>query len=195
MRDGSVYCWGGNFGGILGAPLTLENSAIPLRVDGLDRVERVALGLFHSCALTRRRTVACWGIEPWSGGVSARRPDAGPIDGLHDVDEITAGFRHTCARTRTGVYCWGWNDFGQLGNGTTTASSSPQPVVGLDEPVISISAGGSTTCAVLIGGRLRCWGANNAGQLGEHRGEESTRPVDIEFLAHLTPSVGPAIPN
>ncbi|HEY2831738.1 MAG TPA: hypothetical protein VGJ14_04885 [Sporichthyaceae bacterium] len=81
---------------------------------------------------------------------------------------ISAGAQHTCALTPTGgVLCWGDNTFGQLGNGTTTKSSTPVPVTGLASGVVAISAGSYHTCAVTTAGAVRCWGLDNIGQLGD----------------------------
>jgi hypothetical protein len=82
---------------------------------------------------------------------------------LTGIVAISAGGYHTCAITADGgVKCWGANDFGQLGDGTKLHRYLPVDVVGLDEKVTAISAGGTHTCAVLESGRLKCWGSNSA---------------------------------
>jgi alpha-tubulin suppressor-like RCC1 family protein len=81
---------------------------------------------------------------------------------------IEAGGAHTCALRWNGtVRCWGANDLGQLGNNATASESIPVDVSGLNEfEVVAISAGHSTSCAVLGDGTARCWGNNTSGQLG-----------------------------
>lgn len=81
--------------------------------------------------------------------------------------KISAGDGHTCAviGTASTLWCWGDNTYGQLGNGTTTSSTTPVQVVGLSG-VTAVSAGGQHTCALLADGAPRCWGRNNFGQLG-----------------------------
>jgi large repetitive protein len=93
---------------------------------------------------------------------------------------IAIGEAHTCALTNVGqVLCWGLNDYGQLGNGTTTNSSVPQPVIELPHDVISISAGANSTCALTNAGVVWCWGGNAAGQLGDGTYTQSSEPVQV----------------
>jgi alpha-tubulin suppressor-like RCC1 family protein len=80
---------------------------------------------------------------------------------------ISVGFDHTCQVKEDGtVRCWGGNSFGQLGNNSTTASSTPLLVSGISSAV-AVAAGRFFTCAVLSDGTARCWGVNNLGQLGK----------------------------
>jgi alpha-tubulin suppressor-like RCC1 family protein len=93
---------------------------------------------------------------------------------------ITAGVAHTCALTGTGtVLCWGSNEFGQLGNGSTTSFTSPVQVVGLTSSAISIAAGSDSTCALTATGTVWCWGDNSNGQLGNGTFTQSTVPVQV----------------
>ncbi len=79
---------------------------------------------------------------------------------------ITTGFSYACALLNDGtIRCWGHNDAGQLGNGTTTVSSVPVKVSGITKAV-ALAGGSSHTCAVLSDGTIQCWGYNHSGQLG-----------------------------
>ena len=85
---------------------------------------------------------------------------------------VATGGLHTCALTTAGgLKCWGKNDFGQLGDGTTTNLNTPVDVSGLTSGVAAVSVGGSDfhghTCAVTTGGGLKCWGRNFDGELGD----------------------------
>lgn len=95
---------------------------------------------------------------------------------------ITGGGLHTCAVQDDGaVQCWGANDLGQLGNGTTAASTEPKTVVGITT-ARSVTAGNSHTCALIHDGSVRCWGNNGNGQLGNG----TTSPPAPPALAPVT---------
>jgi alpha-tubulin suppressor-like RCC1 family protein len=64
--------------------------------------------------------------------------------------------------------CWGWNDGGQLGDGTLTSRPTPAPVAGL-AGVVAIAGGGFHSCAITATGSVACWGANESGQIGTGR--------------------------
>ena len=113
------------------------------------------------------------------------------------VSAIAAGFMHTCAIVGDSVaggavQCWGANDTGQLGNGTTTSSSTPVAVQGLDSGVKAISAGGAPvdrftagghSCAVTTAGAVKCWGWNDEGQLGDGTTVNRLAPVNVTGIA------------
>lgn len=106
---------------------------------------------------------------------------------------IAAGYAHTCALLSDGtVECWGVNYYGQLGSTASSTCSSnpcaitPQPVPGLSG-VIAIGSGDYTTCAVLTGGAVKCWGLNSWGETGAPAGGNTTSPYSVSGLS------GPAI--
>lgn len=83
-----------------------------------------------------------------------------------------------------GVWCWGRNDVGQVGDGTNTERLTPVPVTGLSSGVVGLSAGGSFVCALTSAGRVKCWGANSNGELGNgSTASSSNTPVDIPELS------------
>lgn len=148
---------------------------------------RVLAGRAHTCALTGDGRVRCWGDNTYGqlgygdsvnvGDSVLRLPyAAGDVPLGEPVKQLAVGDDHTCALTLAGaVYCWGKNHFGQLGYGTTQNLGDSEPVlsfgyVSLDGLATRIAAGGDHTCAIVnsasMSGGLRCWGRNDAGQLG-----------------------------
>ena len=89
-------------------------------------------------------------------------------------NKIGYGWDHSCAITTGGALkCWGSNGSmigGQLGNGSTTSSSTPVDVLTLSSGVQAVSGGSSHTCAILSTGGVKCWGVGSGGELGDGTG-------------------------
>ena len=107
----------------------------------------------------------------------------GPSAWNFQIASIATGALHTCAVTTSGgVKCWGYNAYGQMGDGTTTNRTTPVNVSGLTSGVASISAGTHHTCAVTTSGGAKCWGYNGTGQLGDGTTTNRTTPVNVSGL-------------
>ncbi|MSO59860.1 MAG: RCC1 repeat-containing protein, partial [Ilumatobacteraceae bacterium] len=97
---------------------------------------------------------------------------------------ITAGDHHSCALLSTGaVKCWGNNNKGQLGDGTTDQRNTPTAVSGLSSGVTAITAGGPHSCALLSTGAVKCWGSNQFGQLGDGTYYNKSSPTAVSGLS------------
>jgi alpha-tubulin suppressor-like RCC1 family protein len=172
LTSGAVRCWGMNWYGQLGDGTALyDNRLTSVPVRGLSGVSAIAAGSNHVCAVLRSGGgVRCWGSNT-SGqlgdGTTTNRATFVTARGLSGMGAIAAGEEHSCALLASGggVRCWGQNDRGQLGDGTTDNRLTPVAVRGLTG-VSTIAAGDEHACAVLRNGAARCWGSNTSGQLG-----------------------------
>ena len=186
---GGVMCWGANNFGQLGDGTT-TNRPTPVAVRGLPGdVKAIAAGNNYTCALTSAGGVACWGANFYGqlgNGTTTNSATPVAVQGFFptsDVTAITAGQEQTCALTSAGTaWCWGWNAYGQLGNGTTTNSATPVAVGGLPGGVKAIAAGYEHTCALTQAGAVWCWGFNRSGQLGNGTRADSSVPVAVGGL-------------
>jgi len=93
---------------------------------------------------------------------------------------ITANEMFTCALVDGGAYCWGYNEYGRLGNGNTLNQNTPVPVPGFNRGVTAISAGLSHACAIRDGS-VYCWGSDAQGQLGNAAVGDQWLPVDVSL--------------
>ncbi len=148
---------------------------------------QVDAGKKHTCGLDNGGHVLCWG-ENNRGQLGNGTTDATEIPQRVLVppgvvfQQVSAGSEHTCAVDEDGaVWCWGRNNHGQLGDGTTTDSLVP---VQVSAPVSvrfqQVAAGGAHTCAVDTRGAVWCWGRNNHLQLGVDGVNESPEPVQAD---------------
>lgn len=166
--DGTVSSWG--LAPLLGraTPRQPDPDPAPVPIDGVDHL----VGGFGGC-VTSKAVPRCWGHRPDHVG---GEPEAVP--GLPNAIQVALGdyrydggadrFGRGCATTTAGhVYCWGENDHGQAGDGTTTLRPVPVKVEGLPEPIVRVEVTRGTTCALGVSGRIRCWGDDGFGQRGQ----------------------------
>ncbi len=169
---GGAKCWGENSSGSVGDGTTAFR-ATPVDVVGLTSgVASISAGAFSTCAVTTTGGVKCWGDgtsgQLGNGGLVSQSSPVNVTGLASGVSAVSAGFFSSCALLTTGgVKCWGYNNAGQLGDGTTITRSTPVDVVGLSSGVVAISVGSYASCALLSGGTVKCWGANDSGSLGE----------------------------
>lgn len=172
-----VRCWGGNTFGQLGDGTT-TSSFSSVAVSGLTNATQISTFGNHNCARRSDGTVRCWGNNgsgQLGDGTTTNRSTPVAVTGLSAVTSVTAGHSgatgngHSCAQLTDGtVRCWGLGSDGQLGNNSTSNSSSPVTVTGLGG-ISSLSGGDRSTCAVGDTSKaIFCWGRNDYGQLGDN---------------------------
>ena len=184
-------CWGDNSSGELGDSTTTDRTT-PVKVHGLAGVAAVTTGGRHACALTHQGDVFCWGANgdgQLGDGTTTDRLTPVPVTGLPGkATQVEAGGRHTCALLTDGsVWCWGKGGNGELGNGSSSDSSTPVKVTGLPA-VVQIAIGGTliaanSSCALTAAVAVFCWGWNAAGQLGNGTTSDSNVPVAVTGLS------------
>jgi alpha-tubulin suppressor-like RCC1 family protein len=192
LTDSTAKCWGNNDGGQLGTgdqmtrgdlPGEMGNALPVVQLAAGTRIDALCTGHYHVCVLVAG-AVRCWGINDVSQDGYG---DGAPHFALTDlmtlpavdlgtnvvISKLACGFNFTCAVTPDGAFkCWGYNPDGELGLGdTATRGDLPGnmgdalPFVDLAGTADSVTLGYGQACA-LMGGNVKCWGANDAGQLG-----------------------------
>lgn len=200
--DGTVWCWGSNSFGQLGDGSEFD-SLVPVEIvlgaGYLTNVKAIAAGGVHVCALKTDNTVWCWGdAEDGETGDGTTGDENGqrrqPVQVLQGSGNLTSvaaisansGGSSCAVKTDGTAWCWGYNEFGQLGDGTrTTRLKATQVVKGTGKltGVAGIDTDGLHTCAIKSDGTAWCWGSNASGELGDGtRGDANHRrlkPVQV----------------
>jgi alpha-tubulin suppressor-like RCC1 family protein len=200
-----AYCWGSNAVGELGNGGTTSSST-PVAVSGGLKFQSISTGGGNSpesytCALTTAGSAYCWGLNSagqLGNGSTTNSSIPVAVSGGFTFQSLSAGGGgggavstrgHTCGITTGGdAYCWGQNEFGQLGNGSTTASTTPVAVSGR-LTFRAISAGRVHTCGITTTSAAYCWGDGMA--LGDGTFSDSDAPVAVSGgLAFTSISAG-----
>lgn len=156
----------------------------------------VDVGSGGACALLTAGGIKCWG---WNGygqlGDTTTTNRSTPVLVSSVPSGVVAvsvgGDAHSCALDSSGgVWCWGANWNGQLGDGTTTTRTSPVQVSGLSSGVKQIAMGAEHTCALTTDGGVKCWGKNAEGELGDTTTTGRTTPVSVSGLSSGVASIG-----
>ena len=185
LANGTVSCWGFNGFG-LGDGVSTD-SATPVVVSGITTATSVTSSAgFHSCATLLDGTVWCWGRNHMGQlGIGSADGNAHlapvQVSGITNAVAVSAGTNHTCALLITGaVKCWGFNNLGQLNDGTVAASAVPVDAL-LPMAATGLVSGFSNSCATLVDGTFTCWGADGSGQLGTSSGVSATTAISPSF--------------
>lgn len=187
-----LYCWGRNHAGQVGDgtsgnqcyPTATSNCQIPEKITAFDDWFTVDADITHSCAIRGPGSLYCWGNN--SNGQLGRgntSPALSPvlIDGqAHDINDwaqVSVDGEATCAlRVNGEAYCWGENNSGEVGDGTTTQRNWPTKVEGTNWS--SVTASSDHSCGVRCG-HAYCWGTGLNGRLGDGTGADRHSPVEV----------------
>ena len=202
MQDGSIKTWGSNRNGQLGLGLTTENFSIPQAIASIDgsspdkTILAIDAGEGWMLGLLANGTLKSWG-ENSSGqlGNGDKTNQSSPVKVLwfdgsspeKTAIQIAAGDDHGCAVTKVGsVYCWGGID-GEYSPGEDDKGSltpipiSPETFNGNapETTVVALSSYNDSNCALMLDGKLKCWGRNEFGILGLGDKQYRASPVEV----------------
>ncbi len=182
--DGTVWCWGINSNGQLGNGTNVDSVNTPVKVTGLANISSVGVGRFHACAASEKLgKVWCWGYNGYGQlGNSTTASSSLPVEVSYmgynvRPRKLAITDYSSCVLQDSGqTYCWGNNDYGQLGIGQTASYDFPVQV-GIDRNIKDIAAGGIHVCYVKTNNSLWCWGGNYVGQIGNGTTTAASTPV------------------
>ncbi|MGO8674134.1 MAG: choice-of-anchor tandem repeat GloVer-containing protein, partial [Capsulimonadaceae bacterium] len=191
--DGTVWAWGWNNYGELGNGTTTQ-SDVPVQVPGLTGVTTIACGGGQSLILKSDGTLWTWGMNLYGElGIGSTVNSLVPVQvtALTGVIAVAGGGNSLSMALRSdgSVWTWGNNQYGKLGNGTTTDSSVPVEVTGLTG-AIAITAGADNAMAIRSDGSAWAWGNNYWGELGNGTTTNSSVPVQVTGLVGTTAIAG-----
>lgn len=202
--DHKAYCWGyayfGELGngtsGLFNTPVAVLQGAIPNGVV----LKEISAGTFAVCALGSNNWVYCWGNNE-SGGLGdgtlthRNTPVAllqGNVPAGVTFRTVDVGNYTACGiASDNKVYCWGWNQYGQLGVGTTGGNRTyPSPVAQGAIPagvtIQQLTVGDYHSCVLASNGKVYCWGNSGGGALGD--GTETNRNTPVAVLQGSIPA-------
>lgn len=181
-KNGEIYCIGDNQYYQLSAPDVIKNSLEPVKINRLSKIKEIAAGANHNCALSADNLVFCWGDNKkgqlGSNFSPTKSKEIIKVSNLNNIKQISAKGDTSCALDDMGfVYCWGNNDFGQIGIESSNDSKvvhTPQKIKNL-ENISMIAVAENHVCALDSDGIVHCWGANfnKTFQLGQFTRETS----------------------
>ncbi len=194
--NGAAWCWGTNQMGQLGDGTSGVGvlRSTPVQVVDISNIGLISAGGYHTCAMQNDGTSWCWGDSEWAqlgdgtSGLGEHKSSPVQVEGLEDIDWISGEGAHTCAVKNDGtVWCWGWNQYGQIGDGNIGVGEYVVDPFNVDEldDVAMVSSGYGHTCALKNDGTIWCWGWNSSGQLGDGTNTDRTAPVQVQDLTDV----------
>ena len=187
LDNDSLVCWGRNHQGQLGdGNSNYRYPPTPLHFEANRYAQKVAIE-HHSCAILNDDSLVCWGENDYGQLGDDTRIDRHIPTPVHlglSAKAIALGRQHTCAilLDDESLKCWGDNEDGRLGDGTTVGRNIPTLVdLGGNATAQAISAGLSHTCAILDDYTLKCWGNNTSGQLGDGTNAPKNTPTLVDL--------------
>ena len=192
--DGSVWAWGSDAGGALGDG-TPANQWVPLRLQDLSRITQVAAAGQSSYAVRSDGTLFSWGSNFYgqlgNGTTGGYTLSPAPVPGLPGVTQVASNGTSVLAVDNLAerLWAWGYNSCGELGDGTTKDTDSPELIglTGVSQVVQGTEGpGGAASAAIRWDGRLWTWGCNGTGWLATGTTADATKPTLVPNLTNVT---------
>jgi len=186
---GQVYSWGNNQYGQLGDGSKIAKFS-PIIISSLPKIQDIAIGKDHALAVGEDGTVYSWGYngrgQLGDGTLVTERVIPARVVGADDVEQASAGIAHSLAVTKNGqVYAWGFNEYGQLGDGTVRSSIVPILIKNLSK-IKQVSAGDYHSLVLTDNGQVYAWGFNAFGQLGDGTKFDQHAPILVSGLDNMS---------
>jgi len=212
--DDLPYCWGNAHLGT--ASPTSSNVPVAVTTSGVlsgKTVTALAVGYNHTCVTASDGRAYCWGYQAdgqLGTGVSGNSTTPLAVDAFgvlsgKQLKQIYAGYNHTCAVSSDGLgYCWGANNYGQLGTGTSGSASLAPVAVKMTgalagKTIRTMTVGTTNSCAIASDGKAYCWGGNFSGENGNAVTASQPEPVAVDATGVLSGktilSIASASPN
>ena len=203
--EGRLFMWGDNYKGKLGNGST-SNQYAPIDItsqfnlNSEEMISSVSLGDSHSAAITSEGRLFTWGYNyhgQLGDNTTTDRDTPTDITSQFDLNgeetmiSVSLGAYHSAALSSEGrLFVWGWNNYGQLGNGTTTDQLTPTNItsqfsLNAEETITRVFLGDYHSSAITSEGRLFTWGYNSKGQLGDNTTTDKLLPTDITSQLNL----------
>lgn len=186
--DGEAYCWGSDSSNALGNSATYVNHATPNQIDSDEGPWlMMSKGGFFTCVLKYDGTIWCWGANGdghigAGTGLGSMVAVATQVSNPGPWSQMSSGRHHTCAiKADDGeMWCWGNDQLGALGNGSTETEDKYDPVpITESGPWIMVGAGGYFTCAIKADGTAWCWGSGYLRTLGNGGSSNTDDAVQV----------------
>ena len=183
ILNGELFCWGFNNNGQLGnaSSRSIKHSYSYRKITLIGHIshQRIIIPVVYvimesyivgGIIFMDNLEMETNGVDDEDRGANKNIPIR--IGNNSDWTHISSGYSHTCGFRNNQLFCWGRNNYGQLGDGTNTRKNIPT-LIGNNSDWTDISLGGSHTCGIRNKGELFCWGRNNSGNLGDETNDIS----------------------
>jgi hypothetical protein len=179
--DGTLWLWGNNTYGNLGDNTTVRKSSPIQTIAGGTNWKQVACGYRHTAAIKADGTLWCWGYNAYgalgNNTITNRSSPVQTVTGETNWKQVSGGQYHSAAIKNDGtLWCWGYNNAGQLGDNTTAHKSSPVQTTAYGTNWKQVYSGAYHCTAIKTDGTLWAWG-NNSGTLGDNTISNKSSPV------------------